>query len=551
MLLCAVCVTPFAVQAQSRAWASGRSEVFAGSELERYLRVLQVEGLAGEYPWSLRAFSAGELDRMGPRWSSHPWVGRYDLGARRVRGLRLDLVAPTVSLWSNSAFPFGGNDGPVWQGRGVTVAATAGVAIGWGPLSVTFAPQVFRAQNSDFALLPVDTALGYPWADPRFPPISEHARIDRPQRFGDAPYSRQDPGQSTARLDVLGISLGVSTANELWGPADQYPLVLGNHAPGFPHLFLGTSRPRDLWLVRAHGRLVWGELRRSPFAGPEYDPFIGYPVDTTRRFMSGLVLTVQPRGIAGLEVGLARFFHTPWPRTGLEWGDYLKPLSGLLKAGLPDEWIFLPGSHGDPDNQLASAFMRWVLPGSGFEVYGEYAREDHSWDLRDFLSEPEQSSAFLVGARKTWARRDGSIWSLRGEVVDAQQPGLIRGRGGYPFYVHLWVLAGHTERGQVLGSDAAALGGAGMSLKLERYTRRGRVSISYESQLRASQAAYHWGGQVEPRGRDYQHAFGIECLRFVGPFDVLLGVTGVRELNRDFRRDASNLHLTLGVRARM
>ena len=32
----------------------GRSEIFAGSDLERYLRYLQTLGLVGSYPWTIR-----------------------------------------------------------------------------------------------------------------------------------------------------------------------------------------------------------------------------------------------------------------------------------------------------------------------------------------------------------------------------------------------------------------------------------------------------------------------------------------------------------------
>ena len=37
---------------QSYAQTSGRSEIFAGSELETYIRLLQIGGKAALYPWS-------------------------------------------------------------------------------------------------------------------------------------------------------------------------------------------------------------------------------------------------------------------------------------------------------------------------------------------------------------------------------------------------------------------------------------------------------------------------------------------------------------------
>src|SRR4051812_21683221 len=54
-----------------------RSEATAGSEAERYLRVLQVAGAAPLYPWSLRAFSPAELDRLASGTAAHPWAPRF------------------------------------------------------------------------------------------------------------------------------------------------------------------------------------------------------------------------------------------------------------------------------------------------------------------------------------------------------------------------------------------------------------------------------------------------------------------------------------------
>ena len=54
-------------------------------------------------------------------------------------------------------------------------------------------------------------------------------------------YTRLDPGQSTIRLDFPAVTLGASTANQQWGPGSTHPLLLGNNAPGFTHLFLGTG----------------------------------------------------------------------------------------------------------------------------------------------------------------------------------------------------------------------------------------------------------------------------------------------------------------------
>ena len=56
---------------------SFRSEIFAGSQPENYLRYLQTMGLVPLYPWSSRAFSPREVDRLIPRDTAHPWRDRF------------------------------------------------------------------------------------------------------------------------------------------------------------------------------------------------------------------------------------------------------------------------------------------------------------------------------------------------------------------------------------------------------------------------------------------------------------------------------------------
>src|SRR5437762_395656 len=117
----------------------GRNEVFAGSELETYLRNLQLIGWVPLYPWSVRSFSL---------------MANGDTG----KLVYADGLHPTT--------------------------------------------------------------------------------IDRPQRFGNRAYAVIDAGQSTLRLDAGPVTAGISTANQYWGPAAEYPAILGNNAAGIPHVFI-------------------------------------------------------------------------------------------------------------------------------------------------------------------------------------------------------------------------------------------------------------------------------------------------------------------------
>jgi hypothetical protein len=403
----------------------GRSEIFAGGEMESYVRYLQSLGIARPYPWSVRGFSPRELDAVLPADSvAHPWRSRYDLRGGQRLGTFADYVRPAVTLRYNSAFPFGGNDGAVWAGRGLTTAVQGGVAVRFAAaraeLSMTLAPIAARAENGPFALAsPLNPTTLSPFADAGYGSV-----VDRPQRFGTGAYSVVDPGQSTVRVDAGPVAVGISTANQVWGPAERFNAVLGNNAAGFAHVYVGTARPLDLKLVRVHGRAVWGRLEQSdysPVTGPA--KFASPEQPGTRRFMAGLVGTVQPGALPGLELGVSRFYHSPWPEGGLSGAQFTKPFEAVLKADLgPQNGV--PGDRlSDYDNQLASLFGRWVFPGTGFELYGEYAREDHNYNARDLVQEPDHEAGYVVGARKAYLRRDGRILALRGEVINFEMPG--------------------------------------------------------------------------------------------------------------------------------
>jgi hypothetical protein len=520
----------------------GRNEVFAGSELEEYLRYQQTMGRIPLYPWSIRAFSNRELDTLLIVSGEHPWQQRYAFGARDV-SRRFDYVRPTISFRYNSAFPYGSNDGPIWAGRGLTSAIQAGVAFRFGPLSVTLAPELFRAENRSFPLMANGETGRLQFADGQFP-----TRIDRPQRFGDKPYTVLDPGQSTIRLDVAGLAMGVSTANQTWGPADQYAYILSNNAAGYPHGFLGTSHPANLFLFHLHARMVWGILSQShysPVTGPRDIESLEFP--GTRRFMSGIIATAQPRGIPGLEIGGARFFHIGWPEGGPSFSDFARPLEALFKGSLTPEPP-LPGTSqtlGIRENQLASIFARWVVPGSGFEFYGEFGREDHSARLRDFVVEPDHGGASrMLGLRKMWI----SGFAVRAEAINFEAPPIERFRSEGAVYLHGVLRQGHTERGQLLGSDVGVGSGAGSTIALDQYTSSGRASLSWTRSIGHEVGQYYVTGVDESSKTDVLNSVGLEFLRFEGRADLILRGVMTADLNRSLKSDVYNANLLVGMR---
>jgi hypothetical protein len=309
----------------------------------------------------------------------------------------------------------------------------------------------------------------------------------------------------------------------------EFPYLLGNNAAGFPHAFVGSSRPVNVGLGRLHARAIYGELAQSSYTnitGPE-----------RRRFGSGLVALFSPRGLSGLELGAARFVHSPWPADGIGWHQLGKPFESPFKAG---------PNVTDPEftieNQLASVFGRWVLPRAGFEVYAEYGRDDYNRDITDLILQPDHIATYGLGTQKVWsASTDTTMTVLRAELVNFEVSVIARlPRGEGSTYTHFGVRQGHTHRGQLLGAGFAVNSGAGATLRVDRYTRSGRTTVEWWRLIRQET----WPA-MEPPARcdscvDVQHVLRAERLQRLGRLDLRYALAFTYELNRDFARNAVN-----------
>jgi hypothetical protein len=495
-------------------------------------------------PWSIRNFSRSQSIALQNIVGAHPWAARF-APAKSKSQLSWQILPASFSVIANSAFPFGGNDGAVWAGKGLTTVFGAGVTASWYHFTLTLAPQFFRDENSSFALMPNGQTGRLAFADGQFPDA-----VDRPQRFGASAYQRFDPGQSTFRFDGFGVTAGVSTANQSWGPSDRYQFILGNNAGGYPHIFVGTEHPVNAGIGGVHARLVWGTLEQSdysPVSGPEY--FVDGVQSGTKRFSAGMIATIQPRGVKGLEIGAARFFHSTWPKDGLTQGDFTALFQNIFKRALPTQ-PSIPGSDntkGVRDNQLFSVFARWVIPGTGFETYGEFGREDHSWDIRDFVQEPDHGgSSRLVGLRKMWPNG----YALRAEAINYEAPQLTRFRSQGAVYVHYVLRQGHTVNGQPLGADVGLGSGAGSTFAVDHYTADGKTSIEWTRAVAHERGSYYLNATPDPKAMDVLQTISLQALRFRGPVDFSGKLNLTMDLNRYFQSDVFNAGIQLGTSIR-
>jgi hypothetical protein len=531
-------VWPLSGSGQLYSGTGNNHEVFVGTETESYLRALDLTDTTSDASWSIRPLSPAQLKSLARSLGGDPWHSRLTGFAESKSPLDFGLLSPNTSVRYNSQFPYGSNDAAIWAGRGATVAAQAGIYADLGPVSVRLMPIVFLAENTAFPL--AFSALQCQCGE-----LVYEGVVDRPIRFGTRPYQRLDPGQSTIRIDALGLAAGFTTANEGWGPSAEYPFILGNNAPGFPHVFFGTSHPLPVLIGKAQVKVIYGRLDQSSYSPVTGSKFYSSRMETGRvRFASGLIATFQPRGFDGLEIGGSRFIHSVWPRSGIPVSYLRKPLQAFLKVNLPG----IEQQIAATDNQLASFFARWAFRESGLEVYGEYGREDNSYDLRDFVQEPDHQRAYSLGLAKTFGQRSSPINVLRIEMINFQLPPLATtGRGEGSIYIHSPTRQGHTNRGQLLGADVGVGAAAGSTVRWDHYSSGGRWAFFWRRDVRQETSDPTLKLPSTPQISDVLHAFGFERLKFTRRFDVTTSLTLMRDLSRDLANSRSNANLAVAI----
>ena len=114
--------------------------------------------------------------------------------------------------------------------------------------------------------------------------------------------------------------------------------------------------------------------------------------------------------------------------------------------------------------------------------------------------------------------------------------------------MHRVLQQGHTQLGQILGSEAGP-GGGGSTLAVDLYHPDGRWSVALTREIRQNRGAFARTGQPDDRSIDLLQALSVNGLFFRGRYDITAGLTAVYEFNRNFGADAFNLNAVVGVRA--
>lgn len=356
---------------------------------------------------------------------------------------RFQILPISILNQFNSQRPEGINDGSMIPSRGTQIRASAGFYFNFGPLSIKIKPEFVYAQNKFFEGFPSSFTSK---AGITYPSSPYNNIIDLPEKFGNEQYSKAYWGQSSIGLTLGAISLRLSNENLWWGPGYRNSLLMSNSSPGFFHLTLNSVRPIITPIGSFEGQIIAGKLEDSGYTNGFTDDW---------RYINAIVFSYNPKWIKGLFVGFSRSFIVYHEDMGTSLSDYLPIFIPLSKQA--------SGTNTEVDknkrNQLISVFMRWLFVESNSELYIEYGREDHSWNLRDFILEPSHSRAFIIGFRKLFILNKLNKTNLQ-LIIEASNLAsnntTINRQGGEIYagwYQHnLQIIHGYTNVGQLVGA---------------------------------------------------------------------------------------------------
>ena len=468
----------------------------------------------------------------------------------------------------NSHHPYGMNDGSMVQAKGYQTQISAGIYAKIGPLSIQFRPEYVYAENKTFQRL-IDVPNGVFWNTPI---TTYYNQIDLPDRFGDETYSKFSLGQSSIRLNVGPISAGFSNENLWWGPGVRNSLLMSNNASGFRHVTLNTTRPIKTYIGSFESQIIGGRLENSGI-DLKKQPNVLQAIQNELferpyewRYISGIIATYQPKWVPNLYLGFERVYVSNGSKMGNSFGDYF-PIFKAVEKSASETADGVNLEETAEKDQYLSFIARYLLPESKAEVYIEYGRNDHSYNLRDGLVEPEHSRAYIVGFRKLIPiKRADEFIQIGLEFTQMQTPTTRETRATPPWYIHYQVTDGYTNKGQVLGAGIGS-GSNLQSLNVSWVKGIKRIGVQFERQVNNNDLLYSFAYASSDKNQFINRHWVDLSMggNFSWSFKKLVvngQLTYIRSLNYQyqleldprstdfwdwFKQDANNFHGKLGL----
>ncbi|MDP1844334.1 MAG: capsule assembly Wzi family protein, partial [Sediminibacterium sp.] len=405
--------------------------------------------------------------------------------------IQFNILPASIITKFNSHHPYGWNDAGMIMAKGLQTMVSAGVYAKAGPLTIQLQPEYYYAANPNYANT---SAYGF--------------------NSGKA-FSKAYLGQSSVRLNLGPVSVGVSSENLWWGPGQFSSLMMSNNAPGFQHFTLNTTRPLKTPIGSFEWQLIAGKLEEDTSAA--FENFYMKPFNPKNewRYLNAIVVTYQPKFLPNFFLGLTRsehFYKTDQDKkTGFA-QKYLpvflasSPTANASSASIPSDGAF-------------SFFTRWILPKHQAEFYLEYGYNDFKQNLRDFATNANHSSAYIAGFKKIITLTNKQLLDISGELTQMAQTTSYVVRSAGNWYEHGGVTQGLSFQNQNLGA------GSGMGNNVQTL------------QVKKLQGFNMLGIKLQRIQQDPKGGLGYGTLPLLGmrPFqwnDLALGFLGQHRFNK-------------------
>lgn len=349
------------------------------------------------------------------------------------QSIALKFFGPEWFNSYNTAYPYGQNDGALWQGKGYNTSLTGGIRLEAYGAEITFKPQVSFSQNKSFDFLPgvYGSEYSYFWG----------YGVDLVQRFGDSSYWTYDWGDTEIRYTWKNLTAGFGTQAIWLGPAFLNPMLGSNNAATYPKVDVGLRRTQVYlpwlgWYIGdIEGRVWTGYLSQSE-----------YFVDETsdgHNFIHGLAMAYAPSFLPGFTIGLNRVCLVHASKKNLK---FVFPMAENTDVGVA----------GSGEDQKFSLTLDYLFPSVGFEIYGEIGTDDYApgGGMKGYLRYLTHTMTYTVGAKKEMTLSKNK--NIHGEIIfewnNTEMSQNYQLSGGYSFGFHNQIVQGYTNKGQWIGS---------------------------------------------------------------------------------------------------
>lgn len=363
----------------------------------------------------------------------------------KTKGSEWGLVPLQWTFQYHDQQPYEWNGGALLPSRGYQILGTFGVHAKIGKrIHLQIAPEFTTAENLNYEGF--SQQLGdRAWADRyRF-----WNTADIPQQYGSGHQTSWLPGQSFLEYRTQHLSFGISSQNLWWGPGFRNALVMSSNAPGFVHWSVKTHQPIRTRIGNFEGQMVGGRLEASGILPPRINSayngvFVYQPKPDQDRYMTGMVLSWNPKWTSGLYVGLAKASYL-----------YQRDLSNPLDV-LPLQGFFgnkLTGTEKSGKKaSLGSLFVRYIMPKEKAELYVEFGRKDRAMLPWNVLQAEPYRRAYVAGINKLFTVGKDAHLQFQAEFTQMQAPTAELIRSPDSWYTHSYVRHGYTHKGRSLGA---------------------------------------------------------------------------------------------------